>query len=165
MKLGTHFRPTDSNFHERIRASFDRQRFMQHIGAELTEVKPGSCEIQVPYQRTLTQQHGYFHAGVIGTVADSAGGYAAYSLMPADSSILTVEYKLNLLNPGYGDVLIARGYVLKAGRTLSIAKSEVLVERNGIRTICATSLMTLIQLPATSDKPARNHAPKKLDVD
>ena len=165
MKLGTHFKPNDSNFQERIQESFQRQRFMGLIGAELIEVKPGLCEIQVPFQRSLTQQHGYFHAGVIGAIADSAGSYAAYSLMPADSSILTVEYKLNLLNPGHGNVLIARGYSVKAGRTLSIAKAEVLVEKNGIRTICATSLMTLIQLPATSDKPTRNHTPKKLDID
>lgn len=165
MKLGSTLKPSDANFQQRIRESFHRQRFMETIGAELVEVKPGSCEIQVPYAKSLTQQHGYFHAGVVGAIADSAGTYAAYTLMPAESSILTVEYKLNLLNPANGNVIIARGYVIKSGRTLSIAKAEVLAEKNGIRTICATSLMTLIQLPETSDRPSRNHAPKKLTLD
>jgi uncharacterized protein (TIGR00369 family) len=165
MKLGAHHRTSDANFQERIRESFERQRFMSLLGAQLVEIKPGYCEIHLPYQRSLTQQHGYFHAGVIGAIADSVGGYAAYSLMPADSSILTVEYKLNLLNPGQGNVLIACGYVVKSGRTLSIAKSEVLAEKGGIRTICATSLMTLIQLPATSDKPSRNNHSRKLTLD
>jgi uncharacterized protein (TIGR00369 family) len=114
-----HFVAKDPNFERRVRDSFGRQRVMTLIGAEMASVTPGHCEIRLPYKPELSQQHGFFHGGVVGMVADSAGGYAAYSLMPADASVLTVEYKMNLLAPGDGEVLIARGEVLRAGRTSS----------------------------------------------
>ena len=106
------FKPLDSNYEKKVRESFSRQRFMNFIDAKLIEVKPGYCEIHLPYKKDLSQQHGFFHAGIIGTVADNSGGYAAYSLMAADSSILTVEYKMNLIAPGDGDLLIGRGQVI-----------------------------------------------------
>lgn len=88
--------PEDPLFKQKVKDSFDRQQFMKFIGAELVRVEPGFCEIQLPYKSSLTQQHGFFHAGVVGTMADNAAGYAAFSLMDPGSSILTVEFKLNL---------------------------------------------------------------------
>ncbi len=145
------FTPRDPAYQERVRASFARQQFMGLLGAELTALTPGLCEIRLAYRPELSQQHGYFHAGVIGTLADNACGYSAYSLMPADWSILTVEYKLNLIAPGDGDLLLARGQVVKAGRTLTICRSDVLVFRGGDETLCAVSQQTLMGLAGKPD--------------
>jgi len=147
------FKPLDPDFNNKIRESFSRQGFMGFIGAELTGIRPGYCEIQIPYKRELSQQHGYFHAGVIGTLADNSGGYAAFTLMPADSSILTVEYKLNLIAPGDGELLISRAQVIKPGRTLTICRPEVFVVKNGAQTLCAIALMTLMALHEKPDRP------------
>lgn len=147
----SHFEPRDPNYVEKVRASFARQKIMAHIGAELGEVRPGHCEIRLPYRPEITQQHGYFHGGVIGTIADSAGGYAGYTLMPADASVLTVEYKLNILAPGEGELLIAEGRVIKAGRTLVITRAEVYAERNGRRNHCATMQQTLMTMHGRAD--------------
>jgi uncharacterized protein (TIGR00369 family) len=145
------FTPQSANYEERIRASFTRQQFMGFIGARLVDIHPGYCEIHLPYKEGLSQQHGYFHAGVIGTIADNSGGYAAYTLMPADSTVLTVEYKLNLLAPGNGELLIARGQVVKPGRTLTICRSEVVVMKNGVEKLCAIAVITLMQLDGKAD--------------
>ena len=145
------FTTPDPDYEERIRASFKRQMFMDFIGATLAHVRPGYCEIHVPYKKELSQQHGFFHGGVIGTLADNAGGYAAYTLMPADSSILTVEYKLNLLAPGSGDLLIARGQVVKPGRTLTVCRSDVAVVKDGQEKLCAIATVTLMQMVGRAD--------------
>ncbi len=150
------FEPLDPNYEKKVRESFLRQRFMKFIGAKLVEVKPGYCEIHVPYRDELSQQHGFFHAGVIGTIADNTGGYAAYSLMGAESSILTVEYKLNLVAPGDGDLLIGRARVVKPGRTLTVCKSEVFVVKNRTEKLCGTSLMTLMAMTGKADEPTPN---------
>ncbi len=147
------FQPADPNYEKKVRDSFDRQGFMSYIDARLVELRPGFCEIQLGYRKELSQQHGHFHGGVIGTIADNVGGYAAFSLMPADSSILTVEYKLNIVAPGAGDLLIGRGRVQRRGRTLVICRSDVLVVRDGVEKLCATSLMTLMELAGKADKP------------
>lgn len=141
-----HFHPPDPHFGERVRESFSRQLIMTHLGAELAEVTPGRCEIRLPFKPELSQQHGFFHGGVIGTIGDSAGGYAAYTLMPPDAGVLTVEYKMNLLAPGDGELLIARGQVLKAGRTLMVSRADVAVVKEGRETLCATLLQTLITM-------------------
>jgi uncharacterized protein (TIGR00369 family) len=154
------FEPLDPNFEKKVRESFSRQHFMNFIGAKLVEVRPGYCEIHLPYKKDLSQQHGFFHAGVIGTIADNSGGYAAYSLMAADSSILTVEYKLNLIAPGDGDLLIGRGQVIKPGRTLTICRAEVFAVKHGIERLCATSLITLMAMVGKVDKPAEKEAAK-----
>ena len=148
--------PSDPDFENRIRESFSRQGFMDFIEAEITDIRPGYCEIQVPYKRELSQQHGYFHAGVIGTLADNSGGYAAFTLMPSDASILTVEYKLNLIAPGDGELLISRAQVIKPGRTLTICRSEVFVVKDGVQSLCATALMTLMALHGKPDKPGED---------
>lgn len=155
------FKSLDPNYERKVRESFIRQGFMKFIGAKLVEVKPGYCEIHVPYRDELSQQHGFFHAGIIGTIADNTGGYAAYSLMGTGSSILTVEYKLNLVAPGDGDLLIGRARVVKPGRTLTVCRSEVFVVKNGIEKLCATSLMTLIAMTAMADEPTPNKKKKR----
>ncbi|EKF18542.1 PaaI family thioesterase [Nitratireductor pacificus] len=108
----------------RVRASFDRQNMMQTIGAKLTLVTPGVVEIEMPYSEALTQQHGFLHAGVISTALDSACGYAAYSLMPDDAAVLTIEFKVNLLAPGKGERFLFRGSVTKPGRTIIVADGQ-----------------------------------------
>lgn len=145
------YEPKNPEYAERVLASFDRQGAMALLGARLARVAPGECDIELPFKPELTQQHGYFHGGIIGTIADSAGGYAAFSLMPADSSVLTVEFKMNLLAPGDGDLLIARGRVVKAGRTLVVTQIEVFVSKAGRETLCATLLETLMTMHGRPD--------------
>lgn len=145
------YQPKTKAYHEKVANSFERQRFMQFIGAKLTAVAPGYCEIHLPHNPDLSQQHGFFHAGVIGTIADNAAGYAAFSLMEESSSVLTVEYKLNLLSPGDGELLIAKANVLKNGRTLTICRSDVYVLKEGKEKLCAAAQISLIELRNTKD--------------
>jgi uncharacterized protein (TIGR00369 family) len=109
-------------------------------------------EIRAAYRPELTQQHNYFHAGVSGAIADSACGYAAYSLMPADCSVLTVEYKINLLAPAVGEELIARARVLRSGKTLKVCSGEVYAQKNGVETHCAMMLATIMCLPGKLER-------------
>jgi len=146
------FEPKDPAYADRVRASFDRQKIMMLIGAHLVRLAPGECEIHLPFKPELSQQHGYYHGGIIGTIADSAGGYAAFTLMPPDASVLTVEYKMNLLAPGDGELLIARGRVLKAGRTLVVTQVDAGVVKEGRETACATLLQTLMTMHGRSDQ-------------
>jgi uncharacterized protein (TIGR00369 family) len=131
---------------------------MRHLGAELVALHSGECEIRVAHRQELTQQHGYFHAGVTASIADSASGYAAYSVMPADSSVLTVEYKINLVAPAKGEALIARGRVLRAGKTLKICAADVFIVNGTEEILCATSLSTIMALAGRSDS---QHRPTK----
>ncbi|HEV2675795.1 MAG TPA: PaaI family thioesterase [Aliidongia sp.] len=140
------FTASDPGFAARVAASFARQGIMTSLGARLTRIEPGLCEIQLPYRPELSQQHGFFHAGVTSTIADSAGGYAGFTLFPADSDVLTVEFKINLLAPADGDLLIATGRVIRSGRTLTVCELEVEVEKAGRRTACAHGLQTLITI-------------------
>jgi uncharacterized protein (TIGR00369 family) len=110
---------------DRIRSSFDRQGLMAHLGARLSHIAPGRVHIVLPSRPEVTQQHGYFHAGATSSIADSAGGYAAFTLFPENTSVLTVEYKINLLSPAEGNYLEAVGEVLKSGRTLTVCRLEV----------------------------------------
>ena len=144
----------DANFEARVRESFARQGLMKHLGAEFVELAAGRVAIRVPFRVELTQQHNYFHAGVSGSIADSACGYAAYTLMPRDSSVLTVEYKMNLLAPAEGDELIARARVLRSGKTLKICSADVYARKNGTETHCATMLATVMCLPGKPDRPS-----------
>jgi uncharacterized protein (TIGR00369 family) len=150
--ISTAFEARDPAFAARVRASFARQRIMALLGAELARIEPGFCEIRLPFKETLCQQHGFFHGGVIGTIADSAGGYAGFSLMPADASVLTVEYKLNLLAPADGDYLTARGQVIKPGRTLVVSRADVMVRKDGRERLCATLLQTLMTMHGHQDE-------------
>ena len=149
----TGFTPADPDFEARVRASFGRQGIMDLIGARLTRVAPGRVEIELPYRAELTQQHGFFHAGITSTIADSAGGYAAYSLFPADTSVLTTEFKINLLAPADGELLRAIGRVIKPGRTLTVADVEVFALKGGAAKLCAKLLSTLMCLHGRPDGP------------
>jgi uncharacterized protein (TIGR00369 family) len=122
---------------------------MATIGASLARIDPGVCEIELPFREDLTQQKGFVHGGIVGMIADSAAGYAAYSLMPADCSLVTVEYKMNILTPGRG-TLVAKGQVVKPGRTLTVARAEV-YSRDGRHV--ASMQQTLMSLPGTPDTP------------
>ena len=148
------FEPVDPAYETRVRDSFARQPFMALMGAQLGAVTPGRVELVLPFSDSLTQQHGFFHGGAIGAVADTAGGYAAYSLFPADATVLTVEYKINIMAPGQGERLVAVGEVLRTGRTLTIVRVEVYGESGGRRTHCATATQTLMCLAGRSDTRA-----------
>lgn len=145
------FVPADAGYEARIRGSFARQGAMALLGARLDEVAPGYCAISLVPRPEIAQQHGYVHAGVVGAIVDSAGGYAGYTLFPVGSSVLTVEFKLNLLAPADGDRLIAEGFVVKSGRTLSITRGEVHAERNGTRTLVALMQQTLMVMHGKPD--------------
>src|SRR5687767_15880876 len=138
----------DPNYASRIHESFGRQKAMALIGASLKSVAPGRVEISLPYRDDLTQQKGYVHGGILGMIADSACGYAAFSLMPADSSLVTVEYKINILTPAVGS-LVAKGEVIKPGRTLSVARADVF-SADGKHV--ATMQQTLMMLAGTPDQ-------------
>ena len=133
---------------EHVRDSFARQKAMSLIGASLATVEAGASEIRLPYREDLTQQKGFVHGGIIGMIADSAAGYAAYSLMPADCTLVTTEYKINLLASATSS-LVARGEVVKAGRTLTVARAEVYADD---RTHIAAMQQTLMMLPGRSDQ-------------
>lgn len=148
--------PADPDYDRRVRDSFARQPFMAHLGAHIAALAPGECVVEADYAPTLTQQHGYFHGGVMASLADSAAGYAAYSLMPADASVLTVEYKLNLMRPGIGERLSARARVIRPGRTLSVVQADVYAISGGKEALCVTSLQTLMCLHGQSDDAARS---------
>jgi uncharacterized protein (TIGR00369 family) len=144
------FQPQDPQFAARVRESFGRQKAMALIGASLTAVEPGYVEIRLPFRDDLTQQKGYVHGGILGMICDSACGYSAFSLMPADCSLVTVEYKINILNPAVG-TLVAKGQVVKPGRTLTVTRGEV-VAADG--TLVACMQQTLLMLAGTPDTPA-----------
>ena len=132
-------------FEAEVRSSFARQRVMGWIGAQLTRVEPGVCEITLPYKAELTQQNGFLHAGIITTVADSACGYAAYSLMPAGSDVLSVEFKVNLMRPAKGTTFTAIAEVLKPGKTLTVVRADVFaVDEQSERNLVATMLGTMM---------------------
>jgi uncharacterized protein (TIGR00369 family) len=138
---------SNPQFAEEIKASFAKQSIMELIGAELSLVEPGLVEIALPYRSDLAQQHGYLHAGVVATIADSAAGYAAYSLMPAGSEVVSVEFKLNLLRPAKGKSFLARAEVIKPGRTLTVVRADVFAGADsGERALVATMLATMICL-------------------
>ena len=141
--------PLDPDFAARIRESFGRQQAMALIGARLATVGAGAVEIELPFRDDLTQQKGFVHGGIIGMIADSAAGYAAFSLMPPGCSLVTVEYKMNILAPATG-ALVARGEVVKAGRTLTVARAEVYAQD---RTHVATMQQTLMMLAGRPDHP------------
>lgn len=126
---------------------------MQTIGATLIHVAPGEVDIHLPWRADLCQQHGFLHAGIVATVADSAAGYAAFSLFPPEASVLTSEFKLHLLAPAEGEAIVARARVLKPGRTLTIAETEVAALKGGREKLCAKLIGTLVVLSGRPDLP------------
>jgi uncharacterized protein (TIGR00369 family) len=138
------FTPADPAFEQRVRASFARQRAMTTIGAELTSVSPGQVVVELPFRADLTQQHGYLHAAIITAIVDSACGYAAYTLMPAEAAVLTAEYKVNFIAPAAGRRFVAYGRVTKAGRTLTVTAGDVVAETEAGPKAVATMLATMM---------------------
>jgi uncharacterized protein (TIGR00369 family) len=136
-----------ADFEERVRASFARQEAMRTIGAELTSVTPGIVEIEMPFSAALTQQHGFLHAGIISAALDSACGYAAFSLMPEDAGVLTIEFKVNLLAPGRGERFLFRGSVTKPGRTIVVADGQAYAfAADGEARLIATMTGTMMRI-------------------
>ncbi len=146
------FQPRDAGYAARVRTSFGLQQAMALIGAEIAVIEPGFVEIHLPRKAEITQQHGYIHGGVVGMIADSAAGYAANTLTPADTSVLTVEYKLNLVAPADGQRLIARGEVVKPGRTLIVTRAEVFAIRDEKWVLCALMQQTIMAMQGRQER-------------
>lgn len=135
-----------------IAASFDRQNAMKLIRATLPVVEPGRTEIHVPHWEGVEQQHGFVHGGIVGMIADSAGGYAAMTMVPAGASVLTVEYKLNLVAPADGETLVARAQVVRPGRTLIVTKAEVFALANARETLVALMQQTIMVMHGRAER-------------
>jgi uncharacterized protein (TIGR00369 family) len=146
--------PRDPGWEAKVRDSFARQSMMQTIGARIVALAPGACEIELLYRRDLCQQHGFLHAGITTTIADSAAGYAAFSLMPPGASVLTVELKLNLMAPAKGERFVARGRVVRPGRTLLVVEADVAAADGGEERPIARMLGTMMCLEGTPDRAA-----------
>ena len=162
MNAITEFKPHDPAFEARVRDSFGRQPAMDLIGARLVTVRPGLCEIELLRKTDILQQHGFIHGGIVGMVADSAAGYAAYSLFPADSTVLTVEYKLNMMAPADADRLLARAQVTRHGRTLTIVAFDVYGEKPAKQVHCATGLATMMCMQGRPDAPRDAASPASI---
>ncbi len=141
------FDPPDTDFESRVRLGFNLQLLMASIDARMTRVAPGEVHIELPFNQAWTQQHGYMHAGIITSIVDSACGFAAYTLMPAESGVLTVEYKVNFLSPARGERFIGIGRVIKPGRILTVCSGEVLALENGGQMLIATMQATMMAVP------------------
>ena len=134
----------DPAFAERVRTSFARQEFMATLGARLGRVEPGEVDIELPVRDALTQQHGFVHAGALASVLDSAAGYAAFTLMPKGAAVLSIEFKINMLEPARGRSITARGRVVRAGRTISVCRADAVALDNGRETLVATLQGTMM---------------------
>jgi uncharacterized protein (TIGR00369 family) len=138
------FVPQDPDFEARVRRSFALQRVMETIGARLARVAPGEVDVELSFRDDLTQQNGFLHAGIVSTVLDSACGYAAFTLMPADAGVLSIEFKVNLLAPARGERVIARGRVVRAGRTISVCTADAFAIQDGAERHVSTMTATLM---------------------
>jgi uncharacterized protein (TIGR00369 family) len=138
--------PKDTEFEARVRASFARQTAMATLGIEIVSVRAGEVELRMPYAADYTQQHGFVHAGIITTALDTACGYAAFSLMPDNAAVLTVEFKTNLLAPARGDYFLFRAHVVKPGRTITVCDAQAFAVDGGREKLVATMTGTLMAL-------------------
>jgi uncharacterized protein (TIGR00369 family) len=144
--MPTPLEPLDPAFEARVRESYARQRMLHTMGATLERVAPGEVDIRLPFRPELSQQHGFFHAGAMTTIVDTACGYAALTLMPPGAAVLSVEFKVNLLAPGKGEAVVARARVVKAGRTLTVVTGDVFAQSRGEERIVATMTATMMTL-------------------
>ena len=144
------WREQDPAYEARVRDSFGRQSHMGTLGASIAHISPGEVHLSLPYSPNFCQQNGYMHAGAIASVADSANGYAAYTLAPPDTDVLAVEFKINLLAPARATAFLACGRVLRAGRTLTVCLAEVFTAGVAERTLIATMLSTIIVRPVVA---------------
>ena len=139
--------PQDPGFEARVRAGFQRQGVMATLGARLTRVAPGETEIELPFRADLAQQDGFLHAGIVTTILDSACGGAAFTLMPADAGVLSIEFKTNLLAPARGEFLVARARVVRAGRTITVCQADGVMVDGGREVHVATMTATMMTVP------------------
>ncbi len=146
------FQPANPDFEARVRESFARQQVMATLGARIARIAPGEVDLELPFRTELTQQHGYLHAGIVTTLLDSACGYAAFTLMPVEATVLSVEFKTNLLAPAEGETLLARGRVLRAGRTLTVCEARGIMLKGGKQTDVAHMVATMMALHGKSDR-------------
>ncbi len=144
--MSSQFEVSDPNFRARVEQSFADQAVMMLIDASITRVEPGEVQIELPYRADLCQQDGFIHAGISSTIMDSACGYAAFTLMPADARVLTIEFKINLLAPAAGDYFRAVGKVRKPGRSVTVAESELHAVVDGTDRLVATMVGTLMTM-------------------
>lgn len=145
------FEPQDPGYTERVRASFAQQGAMQTIGASLAEIAPGRVVIELPWHKAVTQQHGFVHAGMLAAALDSACGYAASTLMPADAGVLTIEFKINLLAPAQGERFRMEGTVIKPGRTITVTEGRCIALHEGREKLVATMGATLMTITGRQD--------------
>lgn len=143
---GGNVKVIDPDFEKKVRDSFTHQGAMHALGGELVSIQPGYVELHLPFSDATAQQHGFFHGGMVATAADSASGYATYTVLAKDEECLSAEFKVNFLSPARGDKLIARGRVLKAGRTIVVAEATVSVVRDGKEVDCALMVHTLMRV-------------------
>ena len=148
------FEPKDPSYRARVEGSFDRQTVMRTLGIELTDLAPGRIVLTMPFRAEYCQQHGFVHAGIVTTALDSACGYAAFSLMPPDAAVLTVEFKTNLLAPAQGERFTFHAEVVKPGRTLTVCEARAYAESRGSEKLIATMTGTLM---AVFDRPGVQH--------
>lgn len=142
------FEPKNQEYARAVKESFERQGLMRTLGIELARVEPGLVELRVRFSGHVAQQHGYFHGALIGAAMDSAGGYAALSLMPPGHEVLSTEYKINFVAASAGDELIARGQVVRPGRTITVSEVRAWCLRAGSATLSAIMLQSLIGIDA-----------------
>jgi uncharacterized protein (TIGR00369 family) len=138
--------PKDPIFRDRVQSSFDKQGLMSTLGASILSIAPGAVDVALSPTPSVSQQHGFVHAGAVSAIADTAAGYAALSLMPPGAGVLTTEFKINLVAPAAGDRIVARGRVIKAGRTLTLAQAEVVAESGGKEKLVALLTATLMTI-------------------
>ena len=144
--MSERFEPFDEHWEQRVVESFARQGAMTLLGARILHLKPGVCSIGVAYRPELSQQHGFFHAGIASTIGDSAGGYAAYTLFDTSSEVLSVEFTVNLLAPARGEELVAYGQVIRKGKTITVCRVDVEAIHKGKPTVCAIMQQTLMRV-------------------
>lgn len=147
----------DAEYEKRVRGSFAKQPFMTTIGALLLRVTPGAVDIELPFRRDLTQQNGFLHAGVLATVLDNACGFAAYTLMPPESEVLSIEFKINMLSPAIGDRLLAMGSVIRAGRTVTVCEAVGVMQRGDTEKIVAKMTGTMMTAMDMKKEPPNDN--------
>ena len=145
----------DSNVEQRVRASFDRQQLINTLNGKITHISPGELHIEAPFDERFTQQDGFLHAGIVTTLIDSACGYAAYTLMPAGSRVLSVEFKVNFLNPAQGERFRAEGRVAKSGKTISVCEGRLFALQHEQEKLVAMMQATMICIPAAVERGIR----------
>jgi uncharacterized protein (TIGR00369 family) len=141
------FEPKNPDYRSVATATFDRQPAMQSLGISIARLEPGEVDLAMPYSLALTQQNGFIHAGIITAALDTACGIAAFTLMPTDTDVLTVEFKTNLLAPARGERFVFRALVVKPGRTLTVCDAQAFAEHDGAENLIATMTGTLMALP------------------